>query len=138
MMPDVFTVAKRKRIMSNIKGHNTKPEKIVRRCLRKLGSCFKTYSKDLPGNPDIVLQHLKKVIFVHGCFWHGHKRCHRADLPETNRTFWRKKIKGNTLRDEKVKRMLRRLGWKTLTVWQCQIKDLERLTERLNDFIKKE
>ena len=123
--------------MSSIKGRNTSPEKIVRRCLRKLGRKFKTYCPELPGNPDIVLSKAKKVIFVHGCFWHNHKNCKRAALPTTNRAFWAKKIKGNATRDKKVKRELQKVGWKALTIWQCQTKDLERLIKRIDAFIKR-
>lgn len=122
--------------MSSIKGRNTSPEKFVRRCLRKLGYKFKSYSKELPGNPDIVLNKIKKVIFVHGCFWHNHRNCKRAALPATNRLFWEKKIKGNAARDKAIKIKLRRMGWRTLTVWQCQIKDLEKISQRIDKFIK--
>ena len=123
--------------MSSIKGRNTSPEKIVRRCLRKLGYSFKKYSEDLPGNPDIVLKKLRKVIFIHGCFWHSHKNCNRAALPSTNKPFWEKKIKGNALRDESIKRKLWRHGWKILTIWQCRLKNLEKVEKRINTFIKK-
>lgn len=136
-MTDVFTVPKRKQIMSRIKGRNTAPERIVRRYLRKLGCRFETYDEDLPGNPDIVLRSLKKVIFVHGCFWHKHKNCARAALPKTNRSFWKKKIAGNAIRDEAIKRKLRRMNWRSLTLWQCKVSDSEYLENRINKFLKR-
>lgn len=122
--------------MSCIKGRNTSPEKSVRRCLRKIGQTYRSYNVDLPGNPDIVLNKLKKVIFVHGCFWHHHNDCKRATLPQTNRSFWRKKIKGNASRDILARRKLRKMGWQVLTVWQCQIKNLERIEKRIVKFIE--
>ena len=122
--------------MSNIKGRNTSPEKIVRQCLRKLGHSFRSYNKDLPGTPDIVLSKIKKVIFVHGCFWHNHNNCKRAALPQTSRSFWKKKIKGNAARDKAIKIKLRKMGWRILTIWQCQTKDLEKLVKRIGTFIK--
>ena len=125
--------------MSSIKGCNTSPEKLVRCILRKLGKSFKTYDKNLPGNPDIVLKKAKKAIFVHGCFWHRHKNCERAALPQTNQEFWTTKINKNVSRDEAVKRKLRKMGWRTLTIWQCRTKDkdLERLTGKIEKFIKR-
>lgn len=122
--------------MSRIKGRNTSPEKIVRRCLRKLGQSYRSYNLDLSGNPDIVLNKFKKVIFIHGCFWHHHKNCKRATLPQTNRSFWSKKIKGNAARDILIRRKLRGMGWRILTVWQCQTKDLEKIEKRAAAFIK--
>jgi DNA mismatch endonuclease (patch repair protein) len=135
-MADLFSIAKRKQIMSSIKGRNTSPEKIVRQCLRRLGHSFRSYSADLPGNPDIVLSKVKKVIFVHGCFWHNHKDCKRSALPQTNRSFWKKKIKGNADRDKAIQIKLRKIGWWTLTVWQCQTKNLGKLEKRIDTFIK--
>jgi len=122
--------------MSRIKGRNTLLERIVRRCLRKLGYGFRSYNENLPGNPDIVLSKAKKVIFVHGCFWHSHNNCKRSALPETNKSFWKKKIKGNAARDKAIKVKLRKMGWRTLTIWQCQTKNLEKTVERIVNFIK--
>jgi len=90
----------------------------------------------LPGNPDIVLRKVKKVIFVHGCFWHNHKNCKRAALPKTNRLFWKNKIEGNAVRDKVIKIKLRKMGWRALTIWQCQTKDLEKAVKRIDTFIK--
>jgi DNA mismatch endonuclease (patch repair protein) len=124
--------------MSSIKGCNTSLEKLARCILCKLGKSFKTYDKNLPGNPDMVLQRSKKVVFVHGCFWHRHKNCKRAALPQTNRKFWADKINTNASRDEVVKRKLRRIGWRVLTIWQCQTKskNFKRLTVKIEKFVK--
>src|SRR5208282_5206647 len=126
-MADTFSRKKRSWIMSRIKGHDTKPEKTIRKILKKMGLGIKKYDKNLPGNPDIVLKDKKKVIFVHGCFWHGHRRCLRSRRPSTNRLFWNKKINGNIKRDQKVLRKLRGLGWKYLIVWECRMKDNAKL-----------
>jgi len=119
-MVDVFTAAKRSEVMSRIRGANTKPEVLVRCLLHRQGFRFRVHAKDLPGKPDIVLPKYKAVVFIHGCFWHGHS-CKRAKLPETNRAFWQRKIDSNRKRDEKQRRQLRRLGWRAFTLWQCKL-----------------
>src|SRR5579871_686147 len=115
-MADTFSPKKRSWIMSRIRGRDTKPEKIVRTILRRMGYRIQKYDKRLPGNPDIVLKRKKKVIFVHGCFWHGHKLCQRSRRPSTNRAFWNRKIDGNIRRDIRVRRQLRRMGWDALVL----------------------
>lgn len=107
--------------MAAIKGANTRPEKVVRVLVHRMGFRFGLHRKDLPGSPDIVFPRLRKVIFVHGCFWHGHKSCKRAKLPKTNRKFWAEKIGANKRRDIVARNKLRGLGWGALTLWQCQI-----------------
>lgn len=134
-MTDVFTPAKRSAIMARIKGQNTKPEILVRKLVHSLGYRFRLHQYKLPGKPDLVLRRHEKVIFVHGCFWHGHTRCARAALPSTNIDFWQKKIRGNRSRDIKVKRQLTRSGWKVLVVWQCQTKNSTELSKRLKRFL---
>jgi DNA mismatch endonuclease (patch repair protein) len=123
--------------MARIKGCNTSPEKTVRRCLRKVGVRFSGHVEGLPGTPDIIIQEQRKAIFVHGCFWHGHKGCRRSERPETNRPFWDKKIDGNIARDSRNLRDLKKEGWKVLVIWQCQIKDESRLMNRLLRFAEK-
>src|SRR6266850_1135769 len=98
-MADVFTPEKRSAIMSRIKGENTRPEILVRKIVHSLGYRFRLHSNTLPGKPDLVLPRHEKIIFVHGCFWHGHVRCSRSALPSTNVQFWQKKILGNKSRD---------------------------------------
>lgn len=122
--------------MSRIKSADSKPEILVRKILHALGYRFRLHYKSLPGKPDIVLPGRKKVIFVHGCFWHSHSRCRRATLPSTNVPFWQKKIEGNKARDAAVKRRLSREGWGVLVVWQCQTGELDALTSRLKAFLQ--
>lgn len=108
--------------MSHIKSKNTKPEVLVRRFLFAHGFRFRLYRKDLPGKPDIVLSKYKTVIFVNGCFWHGHAGCKYASIPETNRDFWQSKISGNIERDKSTYAKLDAMGWKVIEIWQCQLK----------------
>lgn len=124
--------------MASIKGRHTLPEKLVRRYLRKLGIRFRGNVKQLPGTPDMVIRGQKKTIFVHGCFWHGHKSCSRAARPETNSVFWDKKIDGNMSRDRRNLRELKKEGWSVLVIWQCQTKDETALMRRLHRFAEKE
>jgi len=134
-MADVFTPAKRSAIMSRIGGKDTAPELRVRRLLHALGYRFRLHRKDLPGKPDIVLPRHRKVILVHGCFWHSHPGCPRAALPATNVEFWRTKIGKNTARDQQVRQKLAELGWSVLVLWQCQLGDVESLTDNLQAFL---
>jgi DNA mismatch endonuclease, patch repair protein len=135
-MVDVFTPRKRSVIMSRIGGKDTAPEVRVRRLLHALGFRFRLHRIDLPGKPDIVLPRHNKIIFVHGCFWHGHTNCSRATLPTTNTEFWRVKIGKNISRDERVRRELRSLGWSVLVLWQCELTPIEALRTRLIKFLK--
>ena len=133
---DVFTKEKRSQIMAKIKGKDTKPEKVVRSLLHQMGYRFRLHRSDLPGNPDIVLPKHKKVIFVHDCFWHGHKKCKRAARPKTHVEFWNAKIDGNIRRDSRVRRALRLQGWSVLVVWQCELRNREKLRKRLQRFME--
>ena len=108
--------------MSKIKSKDTKPEMLVRRFLFSHGFRFRLHRKDLPGNPDIVLPKYKTVIFINGCFWHGHKDCKFATIPETNRDFWLTKISGNIIRDNESVERLKQSGWKVIIIWQCELK----------------
>ena len=108
--------------MSRIKSKDTKPEVLVRRYLFALGFRFRLHSKDLPGKPDIVLPKYKTVIFINGCFWHGHKDCRFAALPETNHDFWATKISGNVERDKATYAKLIEMGRRVIELWQCQLK----------------
>jgi DNA mismatch endonuclease, patch repair protein len=116
---DVFTPQKRSVIMARISGKNTAPEITVRRILHKLGFRFRTHVAKIPGKPDIVLRKHRTVIFVHGCFWHGHS-CKRGHLPTSNVAFWRQKIGRNIRRDKVLIRKLKTLGWRVLIIWQCR------------------
>lgn len=121
-MADIYTKEKRSQIMASISGENTKPEILVRSSLFKEGFRFRKNVKTLLGKPDIVLPKYKTVIFIHGCFWHGHS-CKRASYPSSNVEFWKKKIQNNIVRDKRVKNELRKEGWKILTIWNCELKN---------------
>lgn len=135
-MADVFPKEKRSDIMSRIRSQNTKPEILVRKLLHRMGYRFRLRRKDLPGCPDIALPRHRKVVFVHGCFWHGHEGCRRSKRPTTNTEFWNRKIDGNLARDAKTQADLTALGWSVLVVWQCEIRDKGALQERLRAFMR--
>lgn len=136
-MVDVLTPDQRQRCMSAIRGKNTKPEMLVRHLVHAMGFRYRLHGRDLPGRPDLVFPRLRKVIFVHGCFWHMHRCRYGQVVPATNAEFWRKKREGNVERDKRTRRELRRLGWGILTVWECQTRPKRRewLLERLNSFL---
>ena len=132
---DLFDKEKRSWIMARIKGKDTKPEILVRSIVHRCGFRSSKNRADLPGCPDIVLPKYRKIIFVHGCFWHGHKNCKRASRPSSNKSFWRKKLDANILRDRKNVLLLRAQGWKILIVWQCQMRGTARLISRIEHFL---
>ena len=117
--------------MRQVKGANTKPEIRVRRWLHAQGYRFRLHRADLPGKPDIVLPKYKTVIFVHGCYWHGHPGCKHADLPSSNREYWEKKIGRNIERDRLRRRELRRMGWRVVVLWECATRDEQAMARRL-------
>ena len=135
---DKISTEKRRHNMAQVKGRNTKPEEHVRSLLHKMGYRFRLYVKKLAGNPDIVLPRHKVVIFVNGCFWHGHEDCSRATIPATNTEFWLDKITGNKERDKRNIAALEVLGYRCLTIWQCEMKDTKALKQRLFAFLRKE
>ena len=108
--------------MSRIKSRDTKPEKIVRSLLHRLGYRFRIYRKDLPGKPDIVLPKYHIAILVHGCFWHQHEGCSRCTKPSTNQEYWTSKFTRNKQRDREVVAELEKLGWKVMVIWECETK----------------
>lgn len=124
----------RSRIMTRVKSKNTGPEMRVRKLLHGLGYRYRIHGKDLPGSPDIVFPGKKKMIFVHGCFWHGHD-CRWGKLPKSNIEYWMSKIRDNRCRDSKNEDALRLLGWKCLVVWQCELKTPEELKIKLVRFL---
>ena len=127
-MVDVLTPAQRQLNMSRIRGKDTKPELALRRGLHALGFRFRLHRKDLPGRPDLVFPSRRAVIFVHGCFWHGHG-CPMCKMPATRPEFWRAKIDGNHERDLKAVRALTAAGWRVLMVWECALRGPARLPE---------
>ena len=134
----MFSKEKRSWIMSRVKGRDTKPEILVRSLVHRMGYRFRIHGRELPGNPDIVLPRHGKVIFVHGCFWHGHNRCPRSKRPTTNKSFWNKKLDGNIKRDRRFRRSLVLKGWRILVVWQCEKSDPDRLLRKLERFLHDE
>lgn len=121
-MADVHDKATRSYNMSQIKGKDTKPEIIVRKFLHANGFRYRLHVKDLPGKPDIVLRKYKTVIFVHGCFWHGHEGCREFVVPKTRTEWWTNKINRNISHDRKVEEALKMDGWNIITLWGCELK----------------
>lgn len=126
-MSDVVAPAVRSRMMSGIRGKNTRPELLVRKLLFAAGYRFRLHRKDLPGAPDVVLPGRKVAIFVHGCFWHMHAHCKYAKLPASRPDFWKAKLAGNVERDQKAIDALTSNGWRVLTVWECSTRNVESL-----------
>jgi DNA mismatch endonuclease (patch repair protein) len=120
--------------MSRIRGKDTLPELALRSLIHRMGFRFRLHKKDLPGTPDLVFPSKKKVIFLHGCFWHGHF-CKRKKMPKTRITYWDDKIDTNRLRDRRSVRKLRQNGWGTLVVWECDLKKIDKLTVKLTRFL---
>lgn len=121
-MADCLTLKQRHKAMAAIHSSSTKPELMIRRALWHLGFRYRVNVRRLPGSPDIVLTKYRTVIFVHGCFWHGHKDCKNASTPKTNTYFWKAKITRNQERDQNVWRQLEAKGWSVIIVWECQLK----------------
>lgn len=125
-MADIVTAEVRSRMMSGIRGTNTKPELLLRKGLHALGFRFRLHDRSLPGKPDIVLPRYKAVIFAHGCFWHGHD-CHLFKWPSTRPEFWQAKIERNRAVDERTDAALTEAGWRQAIVWECALKGKTRL-----------
>lgn len=127
---DRLTPERRSWLMSRIRGADTKPELAVRSMLHSMGYRFRLHRRDLPGTPDIVLSGRGIVVFVHGCFWHGHS-CKRTKMPKSRVGYWTEKIDANKRRDVRKRRQLRTLGWQVVVVWECELRQPERLADRL-------
>lgn len=125
----------RSRIMRAVKGQDTRPELAVRRMVHGLGYRYRLHRKDLPGKPDLAFPGRRKVIFVHGCFWHGHECARGARQPKSNVDYWRRKIGRNAARDREAQRSLRAEGWRTLVVWECELKKADRVARRVRRFL---
>jgi DNA mismatch endonuclease (patch repair protein) len=134
-MTDVFTAEKRSAVMARVKGRDTGPERAVRRILWRLGARYRLDRRDLPGRPDIVMPGRKLAIFVHGCFWHGHDCTRGARVPKANRAYWTGKITRNRARDVDTLARLEALGWRVELVWECDLKDLAALEQRLTKLL---
>lgn len=132
---DNISPSERSEIMSRVRSKNSRPEMLVRCLVFAEGYRYRLHDKRLPGCPDLVFRSRAKVIFVHGCFWHRHEGCALARLPKSRLDFWEPKLEANRQRDAFNKRQLEREGWKMLTIWECQIKDIERLKRTIRGFL---
>lgn len=133
-MVDVFSKEKRSEIMSKIRSKNTRPELCVRKFVFSQGFRYRLHRNDLPGNPDLVFPKYRTIVFVHGCFWHGHK-CKIGSgnrKPKTNKSYWIQKIKKNMLRDRNNRIKLKAMGWKVIIVWECETKNNHKVAHKLN------
>jgi DNA mismatch endonuclease, patch repair protein len=124
--------------MRAVKSKNTGPELLARSAAHRLGLRFRLHRSDLPGSPDLVFAKHRVVIFVHGCFWHGHPGCRRATVPKTNSEFWHTKVRTNRLRDRRSSSRLKKLGWRVIILWQCQIRTLDSAIARLSSEFRRE
>jgi len=133
-MADNLSKEKRSKIMRSIRPKDTRPELLVRKILTSMGYRYRLHRKDIPGCPDIAFIGMKKAIFVHGCFWHCHVNCPIAHIPDNE--LWRKKLAGNRARDKKTLANLKDLGWKALTLWECELPNERRVRSAISKFLK--
>lgn len=134
-MVDSIDQAARSALMSKIRGKNTRPELIVRKLVYAAGYRYRLHVRKLPGSPDLVFAGRKKVIFVHGCFWHLHDNCKAARIPKTRVEYWSEKLNGNKLRDKRSVVALHQEGWGILVIWECELRDLEILRRKICIFL---
>ena len=132
---DHLSVSGRRRLMSRIGAKDTAPEMIVRRLVHRMGYRYRLHRRDLPGTPDLVFFGLRKVIFVHGCFWHQHD-CGRGTRPSSNQGFWKRKLEANMRRDRANLSALEENGWSVLVVWECETKALGHLSQQIKRFLR--
>ncbi len=133
---DILTPEQRSRVMSRIRSRDTVPEMAVRRLVHSMGYRYRLHRLDLPGTPDLVFGPRRKVIFVHGCFWHLHEGCPQARMPKSRLDFWGPKLAGNRLRDQRNRNELERLGWDVMVIWECEVKQPESLPSRIQAFLE--
>lgn len=132
---DNIPPSERSEIMSRVRSKDSQPEILVRRAVFSEGYRYRLHARDLPGCPDLVFRSRRKVIFVHGCFWHRHTNCALARMPKSRIDFWKPKLEANKQRDSRNKRRLARSGWKVLTLWECQLNDVEKLKKQIRRFL---
>jgi DNA mismatch endonuclease, patch repair protein len=132
---DTLTPEERSERMSRVRSRDTKPEKLVRSLVHRMGYRYRLHRSSLPGCPDLVFPGRKKVIFVHGCFWHRHPGCPNTRMPKSRLDFWQLKLEENKRRDARNRRRLRNLGWQVLVIWECQVKSVERLERKIGRFL---
>ena len=132
---DIIPPSERSEIMSRVRAKDTRPEMLVRRLVFAEGYRYRLHDRKLPGCPDLVFRGRAKVIFVHGCFWHRHEACALARMPKSRLDFWEPKLEANKERDARNKKLLTKEGWKVLTIWECQLKDIEQLKRTIKRFL---
>lgn len=133
---DILTPEQRSRRMSAIRAKGTKPEITIRRFVYSLGYRYRLHAKNLPGKPDLVFKQRKKVIFVHGCFWHHHENCKKARLPQSRQEYWHKKILANASRDKVNIESLEKMGMKVLVIWECEIEKKDVIENKIRKFLE--
>jgi len=132
---DSLSPEERSEIMARVRSKNSRPEMAIRKLVFAQGYRYRLHARTLPGCPDLVFRPSRKIIFVHGCFWHRHANCTLARIPKSRVAFWTTKLEGNRQRDERNKRALARKGWKVLIIWECQLKNVLRLETRIRRFL---
>lgn len=135
---DTLSPAQRSQLMSRVKGRNTKPELRVRCIAHAIGLRFRLGRRDLPGSPDLVLPRHRLAVFVHGCFWHRHPGCRRASFPQTRPEYWRDKFDKNIARDHDALLHLEKLGWRSLVLWECEVKDAFEVAIKLKSAVSRD
>ena len=133
---DRLSQERRSALMSRIRGRDTQPELVVRRTVHQMGYRFRLHRRDLPGTPDLVFPSRRIALFVHGCFWHSHRGCPKGRAPKSNLGYWRPKLQQNKKRDRRKAERLRRLGWRVVILWQCELKDQDNLRTLLRDILE--
>jgi DNA mismatch endonuclease (patch repair protein) len=123
--------------MASVHSRDTQPELAVRKIVHAMGYRYRLHTKSLPGKPDLVFPARRKIVLVHGCFWHRHRKCRYATTPKTRTEYWQDKFDTNVARDRRTVRELKKLGWAVKTVWQCELKHPERLANHLDEFLSK-
>jgi len=134
---DMFLPDERSAIMRRVRSQGTRPEILVRKILRGMGIRYRSCLTNLPGKPDLVLVDKQMAIFVHGCFWHGH-RCGAGELPKSNRSYWENKQAHNMRRDSRNTRALRSKGWKVMLIWECEVRSIEQVKSRILGFLRRQ
>jgi DNA mismatch endonuclease, patch repair protein len=132
---DTMTKSERSARMALIRSRNTKPEIAVRSLIHRMGYRYRLHASDLPGRPDLVFRARRKVIFVHGCFWHLHRNCPNCRLPKSRRDYWKPKLERNAMRDKQVRQRLRHLGWRFSVGWECELKRPQNLSRKVRIFL---
>ena len=134
-MPDSYSAEVRSRVMARVRSKGTRPEMLVRRALHQLGYRYRLHRSDLPGKPDLAFPSRRKALFVNGCFWHMHDGCPRARMPQNNRDYWMLKLERNRQRDSENVDALQNRGWGAMAVWECELRDMDSVVQRIVSFL---